>query len=145
MGSNDLLDYATHGLPNLQHFLIAVFRFRHYPITMHLEDRILTRSTDFLCLETFVPHLGGGFTVLRGDEWMALDLAEATPVGGHRARECEKFSLIFAAGPGKPLQQGIHEFRHGALGTFELFITPVISPAHDVSWYEASVNRETAP
>jgi hypothetical protein len=94
-------------------------------------------------LETFAPFLEGEFLLLRGNEWVPVILAEASPVGGYRPLECEKFSLIFATGPEKPLQQGIHEFRHESLGNFELFITPVRSPDRDRCWYEASVNRET--
>jgi hypothetical protein len=96
----------------------------------------------FLRLETFAPFLGGEFNLLRGNEWVTVQLAEASPVGGYRPIECEKFSLIFAAGPEKPLQQGIHGFKHETLGDFELFITPVMSPHRDLNWYEASINRE---
>jgi hypothetical protein len=99
----------------------------------------------FLRLETFAPFSGGDFDLLRGDEWVSVRLAEANPVGGHRPNECEKFSLIFTAGPEKPLQQGIHGFRHESLGDFELFITPVMSPDRDLNWYEASINREIVP
>lgn len=97
----------------------------------------------FLRHETFAPFLGGGFHLSCGGEWMPVTLAEASPVGGHRPIECEKFSLIFTAGQEKPLQQGIHAFRHGTLGDFELFITPVMSADRDLLWYEASINRET--
>jgi len=96
----------------------------------------------FLRLETFAPFSGSEFSILRGSEWIPARLAEATPVGGYRPIECEKFSLIFAANPGKPLHQGIHGFMHETLGEFELFITPVASPDRDLNWYEASINRE---
>ncbi|MDB6079400.1 MAG: hypothetical protein JWO82_3147 [Akkermansiaceae bacterium] len=96
----------------------------------------------FLRLDTFAPFLGSEFHLLRGNEWVTVRLAEANAVGGYRPIECEKFSLIFTAGPEKPLQQGIHAFRHETLGDFELFITPVRSPDHGLNWYEASINRE---
>lgn len=112
---------------------------------MTLDHSKSEEATRLFHLATFTPHLGGEFTLLRGGEWVKVSLAEASPVGGHRPIECEKFSLIFAAGPEKPLQQGIHEFRHDALGAFELFITPVMSSDREMCWYEASINREAAP
>lgn len=102
-------------------------------------------SARLLRLETFAPCLGSDFKLLRGDEWVTVRLAEASPVGGYRPIECEKFSLIFTAGPEKPLQQGIHGFKHETLGDFELFITPVMSPDRELNWYEASINREIGP
>ncbi|WP_345714466.1 DUF6916 family protein [Luteolibacter yonseiensis] len=99
----------------------------------------------FLRLETFAPFVGDEFNLSRGNDRVTMRLAEASPVGGHRPVECEKFSLIFTAGPERPLQQGIHGFRHETLGDFELFITPVMSPDHDLNWYEASINREIVP
>jgi hypothetical protein len=54
----------------------------------------------------------------------------------------ENFSLIFTAGPEKPLMQGIHDFNHPALGAFELFIAPVQCPNPELRWYQAVVNRD---
>lgn len=123
-------------------FHIALRSRERYTTTVLLEFPKSEEAARFLRLNTFAPFVGGEFNLLRGDEWLTLRLAEASPIGGHRPVECEKFSLIFTAGPEKPLQQGIHDFRHEILGDFELFITPVASPERDVNWYEASINRE---
>jgi hypothetical protein len=100
---------------------------------------------ELLRLQTFTPHVGSEFLVLRGSEWVPVMLAEAKD---HRRKPAspsaaEQFSLIFTAGTEKPLQQGIHEFEHPDLARFELFITPVMCPHPDVRWYEAVINRET--
>lgn len=98
---------------------------------------------DFLRLQTFFPQVDTEFSVLRGSEWVTLKLAEAKANGKPVDDGGEKFSLIFAAGPENPLQQGIHEFQHPVLGAFELFITPVMCPHRDLRWYEAVINRES--
>ena len=134
-----------HELLNLKHLLLYVPSPERLLNPVTLDDPIPEKTARVFHLATFTPHVGGEFTVLRGREWVTVSLAEAKPVGGHRPIVCEKFSLIFAAGREEPLQQGIHEFRHEVLGPFELFITPVMSSHSDMSWYEASINRETAP
>jgi len=96
-----------------------------------------------LRLEAFAPYAGGEFSVRRGSERITLSLGESKPLGGHQAGLREKFSLLFVGRDDKPLQQGMHEFSHPELGEFELFITPVWSPAAAERWYEAIINRET--
>ena len=95
-------------------------------------------------LEVFAPHVGTDFSVKRGSEAITLCLNEGKPLGGHLAAMREKFSLLFVGGTEKPLQQGTHEFDHPALGVFELFITPVMSPQSAGRSYEAIINRETS-
>lgn len=94
-------------------------------------------------LDAFAPHLAEEFSVLRGAEWVTVTLAEATASYGHQPVVGESFSLIFTAGPEKPLQQGIHEFQHAVLGRFELFITPVMSAHAELRCYQAVINRQT--
>jgi len=101
---------------------------------------------ELLRLATFAPHVGTGFSVQRGDEWVTLRLAEAVAGHTYRPEEGESFSLVFTAGPEKPMRQGIHAFQHPAVGPFDLFITPIApdrpDPAQrDLRFYEAVVNR----
>ena len=108
-------------------------------------SRKLTEE-ELLRLATFAPHAGTGFWVQRGGEWVTLKLAEAIVGHTYRPEQGESFSLMFTAGPEKPLLQGIHAFQHPAVGAFELFITPVMpdrpDPAQpDLRYYEAVVNR----
>ena len=102
-------------------------------------------TDELLRLQTFAPHVGSEFLVFRGSEWVPVTLGEAKD---HRRKlgstgAAEQFSLIFAAGTEKPLQQGLHDFEHPDLARFQLFITPVMCPHPDVRWYEAVINRET--
>jgi hypothetical protein len=92
-------------------------------------------------LETYTPHVGSEVEVLRGTEWVRLSLAAAPAAKGHVARTRESFSLLFSGGLDLPLEQGLHTFRHAAMGEFELFITPVVPQDKAHRWYEAVINR----
>ena len=98
---------------------------------------------ELLRLQIFAPHVGSEFLVLRGSEWVPVTLGEVKDQRRNPASPtaAEQFSLIFAAGTEKPLQQGIHDFEHPDLARFELFITPVMCPHPDLRWYEAVINR----
>jgi hypothetical protein len=98
---------------------------------------------ELLRLQTFAPHIGSGFSVLRGTDWVTLNLTEAKASGRQGKENGGNFSLVFSAGPEMPLQQGIHEFRHPVLGGFELFITPIMCPLREFRWYEAVINRQS--
>lgn len=98
---------------------------------------------ELLRLETFAPHVGDGFSVLRGADWVVLNLEEAKSNDKQGQKSGFQFSLVFSAGPELPLQQGIHEFRHPVLRGFELFITPIMCPQRDLRWYEAVINRQS--
>ena len=106
------------------------------------------RVEELLRLETFAAQVGTEFAVRRGSEWVMVKLAEAIAGRRHQPGRAEVFSLLFYAGPERPLQQGIHDFDHPVLGAFELFITPVL-PKTDAAFprssrfYEAVINRET--
>ena len=97
-----------------------------------------------LRLSVFAPLVESDFEVARGAEKVSLRLFQARKGMSHRDEVSECFSLIFAAGPEKPLQQGIHAFEHPQLGIFELFITPVTSTQKDFRHYEAVINRSAA-
>jgi hypothetical protein len=92
-------------------------------------------------LGTFVPHLNSEFAVKRGEEWVTLTLAEANDSSRPPEGETSQaFSLIFSATPDKPLQQGIHDFQHSAIGSFEMFIVPIQCPLPNSRWYQAVIN-----
>lgn len=93
-------------------------------------------------LSTYVSLVGTDFRVLRGQEWVRVTLSEVRMLAGHKPVTREKFSLMFTAGDEKPLQQGMHDFEHPAMGRFVLFFTPVISRDPSVRSYEAVINRE---
>ena len=102
-------------------------------------------NDELLRLQTFAPHVGSEFLVLRDSEWVPVMLGEAKD---HRRNPAspgaaELFSLVFTAGTEKPLQQGLHDFEHPDLARFQLFITPIMCPKPEVRWYEAVINRET--
>jgi hypothetical protein len=70
--------------------------------------------------------------------------AKASRASGQRspqAPDYEGFSLIFRGVRQEPLPQRIHQFEHGHLGRFELFIVPVVSRDTSRMYYEAVFNR----
>ncbi len=100
-------------------------------------------ADELLRLQTFMPLLNTKFEVVRGSEWVTLELAEVKDYAEtNKKAGLENFSLIFAAAPDKPLQQGLHDFEHPALGRFELFIVPVMCPQPDTRWYQAIIHRD---
>ena len=86
----------------------------------------------------------------------AVDTAFEVGTGGARLSEMtlldvsvrdrgpawECFSLLFA-GPRPALPQAIYALEHADLGSFALFLVPVVSPP-DVQHYEAVFNRPTS-
>lgn len=76
-----------------------------------------------LHLDTFTPHVGGDFTLPGGT---TLRLAGASPAGdGAAPGGRSPFSLLFCGPSDRPLDQGIHELTHPALGDLALFLVPV--------------------
>lgn len=87
-----------------------------------------------LRLETFAPHVGGGFTLPDGT---TLRLAGASPAGdGAAPGGRSPFSLLFCGPADRPLAQGTHELQHATLGDLALFLVPV-GRAGDELQYEA--------
>jgi hypothetical protein len=88
-------------------------------------------------LETFTPAVGESFTVGGdGGATVELLLAEATAADSGEHAPRPPFSLLFE-GPGDPLlPQGTYRFRHGSLGTMEIFIVPLERDEHG-SVYQA--------
>ena len=51
------------------------------------------------------------------------------------------FSIVFSGPKDKELEQGTYKIEHGTLGTFEIFLVPVVSPqGSEELWYEAVFN-----
>jgi hypothetical protein len=51
------------------------------------------------------------------------------------------FSLLFESEDGAPLGQGMYSFENVAMGSFALFMTPVVSCRPGVRCYEIIINR----
>jgi hypothetical protein len=73
-----------------------------------------------------------------------LELVEIAPRGQQGAaepigEEVYSFSLLFRAGVGSGLNQGLYEFRHPALETMSIFIVPVGADTEG-EYYEAVFN-----
>jgi hypothetical protein len=75
-----------------------------------------------------------GYSARVGGRGVPLQLISA------KGRE-NAFSLTFAGPLGRPLVSGIHTLRHPALGTFQLFLSPVGVPQSGRHRYEAVVDR----
>jgi hypothetical protein len=86
----------------------------------------------------YLGHVGEDFTVAaRRGGTKTLRLVEIADLAGLDGRD-DAFSLVFS-GP-RGIGSGIRTFRHSALGTIQLFVSPVGPHAHRGT-YEAIVNR----
>ena len=84
---------------------------------------------------TFREHVGTVFTVTEESRAVALRLAEVTDEGVSNGMR--QFSLFFH-GPGQPLlSERIHALAHDTLGTFEIFIVPVVGSNASRAIYQA--------
>lgn len=79
------------------------------------------------------------FRIEHGGISIPLRLAEVTQarIGGG----FEQFSLVFHGSGDLILQQGTYALHHGALGTMQLFIVPVLGSNAERMVYEAVFNR----
>ena len=76
----------------------------------------------YLHRETFVPHVGSDFRVVRpGLPPLRVRLLESKPLQGPGT----SFSLLFHGKLRAPLEQGIYRIEHPSLGAFDLFLEPV--------------------
>ena len=67
----------------------------------------------------------------------ALELVEASAVSAPAGFEA--FAIVFRGPPAPLLSQGIHRFRHAALGAFDLFTVPIRQDQRGL-YYEAVFN-----
>ena len=88
----------------------------------------------------FQPHLGDTFTVFPEDGGAPVRARLAKIVELPRSRSVEQYSLIFHAAPDASVADGIHEVRHGALGTMAVFMS-TIGAMDDVRAWQACFSR----
>ena len=82
---------------------------------------------------------GSGLTtMLRLTE--VADLARTRHEPAFAGRD-DAFALLFSGPAGPPLDSGIHELRHSALGAFAVFISPVQASGGGEQRYEVVVDR----
>jgi ribosomal protein S18 acetylase RimI-like enzyme len=91
---------------------------------------------------SFETHLGTALRIDLADGYVSLRIAE---VADRRSRDgMERFS-VFLHGPRNPmLPQGSYLVHHDALGSFVLFIVPVIGSDEERIVYEACFSRPAA-
>ena len=76
----------------------------------------------YLHQETFVPHVGSAFRVVRpGLSPLRVRLLESKQLQGPG----KSFSLLFHGKLRAQVQQGIYRIEHRSLGAFDLFLVPV--------------------
>lgn len=83
-----------------------------------------TRDLATINLADFVPSVGSSF-VRVGEPSLSVTLVSATRVGQGHPDRAEPFSLLFEGPLDYSLEQGVHEFECGPLGTLAIFIVPV--------------------
>lgn len=106
-------------------------------------------SLDQVSFAQFTANVGTAFRVFAANVAVAdLELVQAQPRRPANAREAsapdgrnEKFTLWFRGRPDPLLPQDTYTFQHPALGTFAMFIVPVVTPDSSQSYYEAIFNR----
>lgn len=121
------------------------------PATLSLRRRRLHRLDDHISFAQFSAWIGWPFLVSPESEPTAVltlhrAIERQSPVNSIHAAtaldaDFEKFTLVFRGTPEQPLDQGIHLFHNPRLGSFEAFITPVVTRAAHCRCYEAVYNR----
>lgn len=104
-----------------------------------------TLNVKDLDLATFSPHVKTLFRLHRSEApCMDLELVEAQE-RLHRAMPgvpmMETFSLLFRGPVGDYISQNTYEFSHPEIGTFSIFITPVIGSDQEGYYYQALFSR----
>jgi len=84
----------------------------------------------------FRRYLGTSFTIDGADGRVRLAEIVEQPLHGH----IEQFSLLFHADASSPAAHGTCTFRHAALGSLDMFITPVGAPS-GTTVYQACFSR----
>ncbi len=72
----------------------------------------------------FRPHIGSDFTIDGTRERLRLSTIDESPV----SPGVEQFALSFTAPEGSSIDHGIYTLRHPALGSIDMFITPIGAP-----------------
>ena len=90
---------------------------------------------DYLRREPWLPLVGGNVDV----EAVTLRLAEVADLPQLAGRD-DAFALEFT-GPSGALNSGTHPFQHAALGSFEMFASPVDTALASEQRYEVVVDR----
>ena len=91
-----------------------------------------------LTQETFAPHVNTTFFVSHSDEETEVELIEVSDL--KRTAGQERFWLLFRGPRQVFVPQGTYQFRHKAMGEFDLFIVPVREDNAGF-YYEANFNR----
>jgi hypothetical protein len=101
-------------------------------------------TQDFLRLEdleksTFDPYVEQKFLIHFGvSERIEVELVNISEV---KSQKTESFSLLFRGPFDKILAQGTYRMEHPKMGTFELFLVPVMVAGDRSIHYEAVFNR----
>jgi hypothetical protein len=97
-----------------------------------MELEALTRSS-------FERHLNTQFRMyVEGSRWFSIELTAVESPGASPSEE--RFSLVFQAPPGAPVEQRIYRLEHNDLGALEVFLVPIGAGDKGVC-YEAVFNR----
>ena len=87
-------------------------------------------TEDAICRETFQDCIDDDFLIELDGQTITLRLVEVEPlpflgtVPGAKTRS-EPFSLVFATGDNRPLNQQTWNVCHARLGTIEIFLVPI--------------------
>ena len=88
----------------------------------------------------FRQHLNTSFAV-RSADGIRARLVLVKVIELPITRNVEQFSLMFQAPPATVVRDGMHAFRHPALGDFTMFIVPVGAPDPRRTVYQACFTR----
>ncbi|HEX8137436.1 MAG TPA: hypothetical protein VF544_07585 [Pyrinomonadaceae bacterium] len=102
------------------------------------------RPALLLSKATFAPYLNTAFVVqskrTRAVEVKLVEVSSRGPVPDQQVPGKECFALVFSGQ--QRLSQDVYEFKHAALGTFNLLLVPVgMTKRGKGQYYEAVINR----
>lgn len=93
-------------------------------------------------LATFKPHVNTDFKVRAGVLVTTLRLVEVESCASEAQADGECFSLTFRADGELTRLSTIHRFEHGALGEFDIFVSPTQRASDpDAQYYVAVINH----
>jgi len=81
--------------------------------------------------DRFAAVIGTPFTLTSGDgKTVVIELVEVSEM--RLLPNQASYSILFQFPERYPVQQGLYELRHTALGKLQLFLVPVITPANQI-------------
>jgi|SRR5882724_12759739 len=97
---------------------------------------------EMLTAENFLPHVDKVFRVKGGHHAFTLTRVERRRMEDWEVDDGlrQPFNLIFRGPPGDVLREGMYTLECEDGGSFDLYVMPIYTPAHDRQNYQSAFN-----